>query len=60
MKLAAKQLLSLGVPPTHIRELDEHAEKREMELRELVQGILRAWLNARRPPTPYSQPDADA
>lgn len=60
MKLAAKQLLALGVPPTHIRELDEHAEQRELELRELVQGILRSWLNSRRPMPPYTQPpDAD-
>lgn len=41
MKLAAKQLLALGVSPTLIRELDERAEEEGVQLRELVQRVLR-------------------
>lgn len=51
MKLAAKQLLALGVNPTQIRELDEAAEEREVPLRNLVQTILGDWLAARRMPS---------
>lgn len=48
MKLAAKQLLALGVSPTQIHELDEHAEGADLQLRELVQRIIREWLQERR------------
>lgn len=44
MKLAAKQLLALGVNPTQIRQLDEAAEAQGLELRQLVQAILGGWL----------------
>lgn len=40
MKLAAKQLLALGVNPTLIRELDERADGEDLQLRELVQRLL--------------------
>lgn len=48
MKLAAKQLLALGVSPSHIRELDELAEGEELQLRQLVQRIIAQWLQERR------------
>lgn len=44
MKLAAKQLLALGVKPQQIRQLDDAAEERDLELRQLVQFIIRSWL----------------
>lgn len=47
MKLAAKQLLALGVPPQEIVALDQHAEEQGMALRDLVQAIVRAWLGGR-------------
>lgn len=46
MKLAAKQLLALGVNPTQVRLLDEHAEDISLELRELVQRIIADWLRS--------------
>jgi hypothetical protein len=49
MKLAAKQLLALGVPPHLITELDARAENEDKALRELVQTIIRDWLTDQRP-----------
>lgn len=48
MKLAAKQLLALGVPPQQITTLDYEAALREISLRELVQSIVREWVEANR------------
>lgn len=49
MKIAAKQLLALGVPPQQIVELEKRAEGEGVTLRELVQAIIRDWLHDRRP-----------
>ena len=48
MKLAAKQLLALGVKPAEVVELQDHAKKEGVELRVLVQRIIHDWLHARR------------
>jgi hypothetical protein len=45
VKLAAKQLLALGVHPTLIRELGERADLDGLELRQLVQYLLRDGLH---------------
>lgn len=54
MKLASKQLLALGVKPTEVIELQDHAQEEDVELRVLVQRIIREWLKddgAERGPT---------
>jgi len=48
VKLASKQLLSLGMKPTEVIELQDHAQEESVELRVLVQRILRDWLHERR------------
>lgn len=47
MKLAAKQLLALGVPPQHIGALDRWADETGVTLRELVQQIIAQRLHQR-------------
>ena len=48
MKLASKQLLALGLRPTEVIDLQDHAQEEGIELRVLAQKILRDWLHDHR------------